>query len=53
MADNERETNKLPNVYIPVQKGYTEAAEAKLKAKASTNETPQSRKKKKKRINEH
>ena len=43
---NERETNKPPDVDIPVEKDYTEAGEAKLKAKASTNETLQSRKRK-------
>ena len=49
-SDNERETNKPPYVFITVKKDYTGAREAKLKAKVSTDETPQSRKRK--RINE-
>ena len=46
----DRETNKPLDVYKPVEKDYTEDGEAKLKVLASTNETPQSRKRK--RINE-
>ena len=45
-SDIDRETNKPPDVYIPLEKDYTEAEVAKLKAFASTNETPQSRKRK-------
>ena len=44
-SNNDRETNKTPDVNIPVEKEYTEAGEAKLKAESSTNETPQSRNK--------
>ena len=43
--DSCRETNKQPDVKIPIEKDYTEAGDAKLKAKSSTNETPQSHKK--------
>ena len=44
--ENEREINKPPNEDVTVEKDYTDAGEAKLKAESSTNGTPQGRKRK-------